>query len=232
MTQTILLIEDNPDIMKINRSVLQEQGYSVLEAVTLSQGQHLLTEKKPDLILLDILMPDGSGLDFCRRIRDHNGIPILFLTALGENTDIVNGLRSGGDDYLAKPYDLDVLCARVEVLLRRHRPSEYAPLTFGSLHLTYTPREVFLGGGKLILKPKEFMILEYLMLHTGRYSSIEELYEKIWQPDTTPDIHTVWEHISRLRKKLNADPTVRIISTRGKGYQLVSDSHSPLSSGN
>lgn len=119
MRKTILLIEDNSDIMKINSKALSMRGFSVLEAATLARGEELLAKRSPDLIVLDIMLPDGDGLRFCKKLRGGSGVPVLFLSALALNTEIIEGFEAGGDDYLTKPYDLDVLIARIEALLRR-----------------------------------------------------------------------------------------------------------------
>lgn len=115
---TVLLVEDNPHIMKINSETLTMRGYEVLQATTAAQCMELLKWHAADLIVLDIMLPDGNGVDICKDLKKNYHIPILFLSALGENQDIINGLRAGGDDYLAKPYDLEVFVARVETRLR------------------------------------------------------------------------------------------------------------------
>lgn len=219
MSQTILLIEDNPHIMKINRLTLVERGYSVLEASTVAEGRDLMNSECIDLIILDIILPDGNGLDFCRKVREVRNIPILFLTALGDSSDVVNGLVSGGDDYMTKPYDLDVLAARVDVLLRRNRQDVIQHI--GSLELNTVSSRAYLCGEDLCLTHMEYSILEYLVKNREWYTSAEELYEKLWDMEVSGDVRTVWEHISRIRKKLNGKSSVAIVSGRGKGYRIA-----------
>lgn len=222
--QTILMIEDNPDIMKINRTILEKQ-YNILEATTLMKGEALLKENNPDLILLDIMLPDGSGLDFCERIRNSsdsnaNNIPILFITALGENTEIVEGFTRGGDDYITKPYDLDVLSARIEALLRRTTKFDKEPITVEGLEIGYMPNKARLNGRDLRLTPREFSLLEYLLKNHGEFVPSKTLYEKIWGMTST-DSRPVKQHIHNIRKKLGENSPVIIEASQGKGYCLT-----------
>lgn len=223
MKQTILMIEDNPDIVKINRAVLSGRGYRVLAADTLERGWALFERERPDLILLDIMLPDGSGLDFCRRVRERGGAPILFLTALGESQDIVEGLTSGGDDYLPKPYDLDILCARVEALLRRaarNRPED-ALMRMGPLEISVVPpRAARLNGAELPLTPRELALLELLMRNRERYLPYRALYEQVWGAPSV-DARPVKQHIHNIRRKLGESSPVIIESSQGKGYRLT-----------
>lgn len=222
MTRTILLVEDNPHIMKINSDTLTEAGYRVLEATTAARARVLFEREAPDLIVLDIMLPDGDGLELCRSIRGDSDVPILFLSARRKNVEIVAGLRAGGDDYLPKPYDLGVLLARIEALLRRAaaaKAAESPPLKFGALEICVTPRRALLHGIDLLLEPKEFALLEILAENRDRYTSADELYRRVWGMQAAGDTRTVKVRISCIRRKLGDEFDIR--TEWGKGYRLV-----------
>ncbi len=222
---TILMIEDNPDIRRANAAELRMEHYRVLEADTLEKGRALARRESPDLILLDILLPDGSGLDYCREIFGQNASRILFLSALHTPEDVIAGLRAGGDDYMTKPYLMQELLARVEAILRRPKmiQAEPQPLRIGPLELNGTAKRAYLDGADLLLTRMEYTLLEYLTQNMDRHVPAEELYQKLWDMEAVSDIRTVWEHISRLRRKLAADTAVEIESVRGQGYRLLTD---------
>lgn len=176
MNHTILLIEDNPDILKINRTALtMSDDYRVLEAKTLEQGKKLLDQECPDLLILDVLLPDGNGLALCKEIRAGSDFLILFLSALGENRDIINGLASGVDDYLPKPYDLDVLLARVKALLRRVAPKPQI-VRLGMLTFDPFSQRALINSEDILLTTKEFALLWYLIQNKEKNISARRLY--------------------------------------------------------
>lgn len=219
MNQTILLVEDNPDILKINGMALTMRGYRVLEAGTIMQGRKLLEQENPSLIILDILLPDGNGLSFCDEIREKSDLPILFLSALGENGDIVNGLLRGGDDYLPKPYDLEVLLARVETLLRRAGRQVVTTIARGTLTLNTVSQFALVNGRDILLTPKEFAILLHLVRNEGREVQAEQLYQAAWRQPMAKDDRAVKTAISRLRKKIQP-ANFQIVFVRGTGYRF------------
>lgn len=151
----ILLVEDNPHIMAINDAALHMRGYCTLQAETAHKCRELLCFHAVDLIVLDILLPDGDGVALCREIKQEYDVPILFLTAMGENEDIVKGLTAGGDDYLTKPYDLEVFMARVEARLRAAHPKERA-VRLGPLQMNLLSGRAYIGETDLNLTQKEF----------------------------------------------------------------------------
>lgn len=214
----ILLIEDDPDIASVNRIMLELEGYSVIEARTLKKGKELVENASPDLVVMDIMLPDGNSLDYCRELRGKSGVRILFLSALGTKEDIVEGLRAGGDDYLAKPYIMDELILRIQSLMRRGNmeQEEMNPkgLTFNSLS-----NQAFYDGKDLMLKPKEYAVLELLNKNRDYYLSAEEIYSAVWNIDGGDDLSTVHNHIYSLRKKLTGTG-YSIELKRGRGYQL------------
>ena len=217
---TILLVEDNPHIMKINAQLLTLRGYQVLQAETAAQAREQLRWHPVDLIVLDILLPDGSGLELCRELKAQRPIPILFLTALGENQDVVEGLRAAGDDYLAKPYDLEVLVARIEARLRAAEEVRRY-FGYGGLKLDLLTMTGYVNGKDIQLTQKEFTALLLLARAAERKVSQEELMEALWGPDAHAESRALWTLISRLRKKLNSQESrLEISSLRGGGYLL------------
>ncbi|MDL2234679.1 response regulator transcription factor [Christensenellaceae bacterium OttesenSCG-928-L17] len=223
MKATILLVEDNPHIMKINSEALALHGYRVLEAETLAEGRTLFEAEKPDLILLDIMLPDGNGLDFCEELRAQQmDTPILFLTAMNENSDIVKGLQAGGDDYITKPYHYDVLLARVEALLRRAARLRPAESRVGNLLILHELHRATCNDVDLRLTAKEFSVLELLARSPGKPVPAGVLHKALWGTAAKEDSSAVKTHISRLRCKLEAVGATAIICTeRGKGYWLA-----------
>ncbi|NLI93677.1 MAG: response regulator transcription factor [Peptococcaceae bacterium] len=220
---TILIVEDDHDIMSANREALELEGYRVIEADTLAKGRSVAESTPLDLIILDILLPDGNGLTYCEELRGKNDIRILFLSALNTKADVLAGLRAGGDDYVAKPYDMDELLVRVEALLRRGKLIGLAepPLCLGGLELDLISRRALVDGKDILLKPKEFALLEILMRSHGSAVAANELYEKVWGMEAAGDSRTVKEHISRIRGKLGESSELCILFERGRGYRLV-----------
>lgn len=216
---TILLVEDNPHIRKINTQVLTQRGYDLLQTDTVAGCRELMRWNPVDLVVMDIMLPDGSGLELCREIKSRFHIPVLFLTALGENKEIVEGLRAGGDDYLTKPYDLEVLVARVEARLRSHAESQRY-VCYGCLRLDTVSLCGYLGDRDMLLTQKEFVVLLILARSAGREVDSSQL-RQVWGDDADGDNQALWTLISRLRKKLNSEESrLEILSRRGGGYLL------------
>ena len=216
----ILLVEDNQEIMQGNRRLFELEGHGVACALTLAQARASLGERRPDALVLDIMLPDGSGLDFMRELREseHAGIPVLLLTGLTAKEDVLLGLKSGSDDYLTKPYDFGELLARVEALLRRAaRVPEV--ITKGLLSLDVTADVALLNGADLLLTQKEFALLLVFAQNEGRCVGAEYLYEKIWKTSYTNDDSALKNAVSKLRKKLDGSGYT-VTSKRGEGYLL------------
>lgn len=222
--QNILIVEDNPEIICINKAALQSAGYQVSEAATLKQAKNTLSSFSPDLIVMDILLPDGSGLDFCREIRDTTDAPILFLTVLGESDQIIEGLRSGGDDYITKPYNVDEFLARIEARLRyKERLSDkWKSIQLADIEIDYTAQRAYVNGKDILLKPKEFSLLSVLIRKNKRYITTEILYREVWGEECLADTRTVKTHIYNLRSKLK-ESSIKITYRKGKGYILVTE---------
>jgi len=214
----ILLVEDNQEIMHGNRRLFELEGYDAACALTLAEARASINERRPDAIVLDIMLPDGSGLDFMRELREsaHAGIPILLLTGLTAKEDILRGLKSGGDDYLTKPYDFDELLARVEALLRRAaRVPEV--ITRDRLSLDVTAGMANLDGMDLLLTQKEFALLLIFVQNEGRHIGGEYLYEKVWKRPLSGDSQAVRKTVSNLRAKIGGSGW-NIEWSRGEGW--------------
>ena len=221
----ILLVEDMTKILNYNRMALEKRGYRVTAVRTLSEARKRIEDAPPDLAVVDILLPDGSGLDLCRQLR-HSDAPILLLTSLGDSDQIVRGLQAGGDDYIIKPYKIEELIARIEAQLRRVHWLLQAEVEThaGRLVLNARMQRAFLGGHDLLLKPKEFLLLSTLLRNRGRTMSAEELYSEIWGQAPNVALRTVFVNISSLRIKLrkNAGECPSIVIERSNGgYRLV-----------
>lgn len=216
----ILIIEDNPDILAANRALLELSGYRVAAAETLAAGKEAAEREKPDLILLDILLPDGSGLDLCRELRRKSDVRILFLSALNTRQDIIRGLREGGDDYLAKPYMTEELLLRIRSLLRRRLyPMPAGVRQTGRLEWHDVAHQAFADGCDLLLTPREYAVLELLCANEDRFLPPEEIYRAVWNAEPYGSIQPVHNHIYCLRGKLKPYG-IGIESRRDMGYKI------------
>lgn len=224
MNETILLIEDNPEIQKTNRRMLELKEYKVYTASSIYEANKCISREIPDLIILDIMLPDGSGFDFCKELHNkYPSVPVLILSVLAENSDIIEGLKTGGDGYLTKPYDYEVFLAYIEALLRRSPRS--GTRNVGPFKIDYTSQRVYRGETDLLLKPREFALLRHLIENPGVYFHAEELYKNIWAGEALEDVRTVYAHVSSLRRKLDlyGDSGIIIDQKRGRGYRLVTE---------
>lgn len=220
MSHTILLVEDNPHIMEINREALMMHDYRVVEARDGRECMARLAEGEVDMLVLDIMLPDSDGLTLCRQIKAQYDLPILFLSALGENEQIVAGLGAGGDDYLPKPYDIRVLLARVEARLRAAR-REKRYVTHADLRLDTSLLVAYSGETDLLLNQKEYLLLLTLLRSPSRPMEKEALYAAVWGADPGGDLSALYTAISRLNKKLDAaNAAHRVTHLRGQGYVL------------
>lgn len=230
-TGTILLVEDDKNIQRTNRRILEREGFTVLCAGTLKETQAALQKHKPDALVLDIMLPDGSGLAFCEKIRPYTPVPVLFLTALDEKSEIVEGLVAGGNDYITKPYDVDEFVARVKAQLRlarmnRQAAQEVRTLMRGPLSLDLVALRAFLDGRDMLLSAREFSVLLFLLKNEGQTLSAEEIYQGAWDQPMAGDANALWKCTSRLKNKLAAcEEKVSLTTIRYKGYLLeITDS--------
>ena len=216
--KVILCVEDNLQVQLFNKPLLEAKGFTVKLALTLAAAGEIIGRETPDLIILDVHLPDGNGLDFLRQLRKTSTVPVLALTNDDQEKDIVLGFESGCDDYVAKPYTFPVLYARIEALLRR-AATNAETLIKGGLTLDKASNRAYLNGNDLPLKPKEFALLQTLAQNEGTIMSAVQLYERIWKAPLGDDKRTLQTHISSLRKKLETEDFGYTISTvYGAGY--------------
>jgi DNA-binding response OmpR family regulator len=218
----ILIVEDETDVLSLNVWHLEEQGYEVIAAKTLTAARAAIWEHPPDLVLLDVLMPDGSGYDFCAEIRKTTTAPIIYLTCMTGDDDVVHGLLKGGDDYITKPYNLDVLSARIMAQLRRAGLGSVRRIELPPLFIDLAIGKVTLFEEEIALSPKELQLLAFLADRAGRAFTARELYARVWGDDSTASAHKVQVHLSNLRAKLHLDDNspFELIYTPDKRYMF------------
>jgi two-component system, OmpR family, response regulator MprA len=220
-TGRVLVIEDDAEIADVLRRFLRQEGHDVRTATDGDGALPAAAEFVPDLVILDLGLPGLDGVEVCRRLRAEGDVPILILTARTELEDRVEGLDSGADDYLVKPFERQELLARIRALLRRRPPRGSASLTVGDLRLNPDTHEVTRGERRIELTNREFELLEYLMRNERLVISRERLLEEVWGYDPMAMTNTIDVFISNLRRKLEAGGGPRILHTkRGAGYVL------------
>ena len=225
MTPHILVAEDEDSLATLLNYNLEKEGYAVAVAADGEDALMMIDEKLPDLILLDWMLPKVSGIEVCRRLRartETRNIPIIMLTARGEETDRIRGLDTGADDYIVKPFSMSELSARIRAVLRRLRPGLAEDrVRIGDLVIDRVAHRVRRGGQEIHLAPTEFRLLDYLMQHPGRVFSREQLLDAVWGSDVYVEARTVDVHVGRLRKALNREASADPIRTvRSAGYSL------------
>lgn len=219
----ILIVDDEPDVVSLLKDYFELNGY---ETLTAYNGTEAIAKsaRQPDVMLLDVNMPDMEGTDVCRQIRDYVNCPILFLTAKVEDSDKIKGFAAGGDDYIIKPFSIEELGARVAAHIRReHRSTKAANVRFfGKIAIDYSAKTLSASGQQVGLAKKEFEIIELLSLNQGQVFDKERIYEKIWGYDAQGDSSVVAEHIRRIRAKLKMYGEETCIETVwGMGYKWV-----------
>jgi DNA-binding response OmpR family regulator len=217
--KTILCVEDDPKILYNNSRALAQNGYKVMAAANLAQARELLADHAPDGIVLDIMLPDGNGLEYLRELREQgNAVPVLMLTAWNTSADIAKGLDFGADDYIGKPFAYDVLLSRVRKMLD-HAQRVPERVSVGALTLDVLSGRAFLDGADMLLAKKEFALLLLFVQSEGKLMSDEYIYEKIWKQPMHEDAQAVRNTVSRLRKRLSGSG-LAISSEYGEGYRL------------
>ena len=226
---SILVVDDEPVFIEALTISLEREGFGVIAAADGPAALKAISEKDPDLILLDVMLPGMSGIDVCREIRKSSSVPVIMVTAKGEEIDAVVGLEVGADDYITKPYRLRELIARIRAILRR---SENLPkedettsnpevLVEGAVRLDLERHELSVDGELVSLALREFELLSYLMENSGRVVTRESLMQNVWGWDYIGDTKTIDVHVKRLRSKIESDPSapLRISTIRGVGYR-------------
>jgi len=222
----VLIIEDEPNMVLGLKDSCEYEGYEVAVARDGKEGLEKASTEKPDIILLDVMLPLMSGLDVCRTLRNR-GIetPILMLTARGEEMDKVVGLEVGADDYVTKPFSIKELLARVRAHLRRSSKQlvELESFSFGDVELNFKKLTARKGGQALDVSAREFEILRYLIRHRGETVTRDQLLDEVWGYDSTPITRTVDNHIAKLRQKIEQDPSEprHIITVHRLGYRFI-----------
>ena len=227
----ILVIEDDPDIVELLRYNLERESYRVTSAATGAEGWAQLERERPDLLILDLMLPEISGFDLCRRLRrdsEYQSLPVIMLTARSEEADVIAGIELGADDYITKPFSPRELVARVGAVLRRTgRTEQPAPspdegaLQFGDLVIDPTSHEVRRGGDDLPVTHLEFKLLHYLASHPQRVFSREQLLDRVWGHEKYITLRSVDVYVRRLRQKVDVSGNSSLLKTvRGAGYRF------------
>lgn len=226
---TILVIEDEPPVKKFLRVSLESQNYKVIEAASGDEALRHAALDQPDIIILDLGLPDMDGLDVTRRLREWSAIPIIVVSARGKEQEKVAALDAGADDYLTKPFGVNELLARVRVAERHLAAADQATgepvFEVGDLRTDLARRQVSVGGEAVHLTPNEFRLLSVLVKHAGRVMTHRQLLREVWGPEASEETHYLRVYMNQLRQKLEADPArPRYLRTEpGVGYRLVSE---------
>jgi two-component system KDP operon response regulator KdpE len=225
----VVLIEDEPQIRRFLRATLSGQGYRLFEAATGADGLVEVGSRQPDVIIIDLGLPDMDGVDVIRRLREWTAVPIIVLSARGQERDKVTALDAGADDYVSKPFGASELVARIRVALRHaagasHEADE-AAFKVGELQVDRLRRHVSLGGTEVRLTPTEYKLLTTLMRHAGKVVTHQQLLREVWGPAHTDQAHYVRIYMAHLRHKLEAEPARPryLLTEPGVGYRLAAD---------
>jgi DNA-binding response OmpR family regulator len=222
---TVLVVDDEPIVREVVVGYLQREGYRTLEAADGDRARELLECETPSLVVLDVMLPGIDGLELCRWIRSRSQLPVILLTARGDETDRIVGLELGADDYVTKPFSPRELAARVRTVLRRAAPQPLSDerLSFDGLEIDSRRREVVKRGCSLALTAKEFDLLLFLARHPRQVFSRDQLMDGVWGYEAARDTGTVTVHVRRLREKIEDDPAQpeRLQTVWGVGYRFV-----------
>jgi two-component system KDP operon response regulator KdpE len=229
----VLVVDDEPEILRGLRIILRGAGYATETAATKEEALSALRNRPPEALVLDLVLPDGNGVDICREVRRFSRMPILVLSALGDEREKVRALDAGADDYVTKPFSTGELLARLRATLRRARDSAPAQrLALGELTIDLDARLVLRGGAPVHLTPIEFDLLRVLATHCGRLVTQRQLLQEVWGPEYLEETHYLRVHVAHIRAKIEQDPSRprHLLTEPGVGYRLL-DSEPPEGGG-
>jgi two-component system, OmpR family, KDP operon response regulator KdpE len=225
----VVLVEDEPQIRRFLRASLVSQGYRLFEAATGQEGLTEAATRQPDLVILDLGLPDIDGLEVIRQLREWSAVPIIVLSARGQERDKISALDAGADDYVSKPFGVGELLARMRAALRHATSSPSDPgesiFSVGELHVDLVRRQVTVSGSLVHLTPIEYRLLTTLIRHAGRMLTHQHLLKEVWGPNQTEQAHYLRVYVAQLRRKLEADPTRPryVLTEPGVGYRLAAE---------
>jgi len=225
----VVLIEDEPQIRRFLRATLTGQGYRLFEATTGADGLVEVGSRQPDVVIVDLGLPDVDGIDVIRRLREWTAVPIIVLSARGQERDKVTALDAGADDYVSKPFGASELLARIRVALRHTAGASHeaddATFTIGELRMDLLRRQVFVGDREVRLTPIEYKLLATLVRHAGKVVTHQQLLREVWGPTNTDQAHYVRVYMAHLRHKLEAEPArpQYLLTEPGVGYRLTTE---------
>jgi two-component system KDP operon response regulator KdpE len=228
LSERILVVDDEPQILRALRTTLHGAGYEVETAATAEEALTKAAVHPPDAVILDLILPDGSGIDVCRELRTWTPTPIVVLSAVGEEADKVAALDAGADDYVTKPFGIDELLARLRAVLRRTGPAPERVIELGELEVDLEKKMVRLGGRRLTLTPTEFALLRVLACNSGKLMTHRAILREVWGPGFGAESHYLHVYISQLRHKIEPDPARPryLLTESGAGYRLVDPAES------
>jgi two-component system, OmpR family, KDP operon response regulator KdpE len=219
----VLVVDDEPQILRVMRASLPIRGYEVLTASTAEEALDQLSKQVPDLVILDLAMPEMSGLEVCRRVREFSSVPIIVLSAKGSESDKVAALDLGADDYVTKPFGMDELLARVRAVLRRLSAANDRVLVVGDVTIDIDEHRVVVGGKEIRLTPKEFDVFKYLVNNAGKVVTHRALLQTVWGWESTDQTEYLRVFINQLRRKIELDASHPryLITEPWVGYRFV-----------
>ncbi|MFN7171678.1 MAG: response regulator transcription factor [Fimbriimonadaceae bacterium] len=220
----ILVVDDEPMILETVEHKLRREGFSTFTADSAEEGMRIFKRVKPDLLILDVMLPRRSGFELCKTIRKDHSTPIIFVTARGEEQDRIDAFEMGADDYVVKPFNLSELAARVRAVLRRSSSSGFSEkVEIGNLKIDPESHTALMDGVDLDLSPREFALLYFLARNSGKVFGRDTLLDRVWGRDSFVSSRTVDVHVRWLRSRIEEDPNnpERIITVRGVGYKMV-----------
>jgi len=228
--QRILVVDDEPQILRALRATLRGAGYTVDYAETAEQALAAAAAHPPEAVILDLVLPDGSGTDVCRELRSWSDAPVIVLSAVGEEREKIAALDAGADDYVTKPFSVDELLARLRAVLRRRSPGQEPVIEIGELRIDVAERVVTVQGKRVKLSPHEFDLLRVLAQNRGKLLTHRTLLREVWGPAYQVEAHYLHVYVSHLRRKIEPDPSSPryLLTEPGAGYRLVDPSSPPV----